>query len=82
MTPRAVRVSAKRGKKCKMMKEPQTYLSDMRPRFDPFVIDCGKIPAYRYRGSLRSELESKTLDRGGSDRDPRRYADQFENSRR
>jgi len=61
MTPRAVRVSVKRGKKCKMMKESQTYLSDMRPRFDPFVIDCGEIPGYRYRGGLRSELESKTL---------------------
>ena len=59
MTPRAVRVSAKRGKKCKMMKESQTYLSDMRPRFEPFVIDCGKIPAYRYQGSLAVGTESR-----------------------
>ena len=44
-----------------MATEPQTYVSDMRPRFEPFVIDCGKIAAYRYSGSLRSELESKTL---------------------
>ena len=44
-----------------MMTEPQTYMSDMRPRFEPFVIDCGKIAAYRYSGSLRSGLKSKTL---------------------
>ena len=41
--------------------EPGTYLSDMRPRFEPFVIDCGKISAYSYQGCLRSELASKTL---------------------
>ena len=44
-----------------MTTEPGTYLSDMRPRFDPFVIDCGKIPAYSYQGSLRSELASNSL---------------------
>ena len=44
-----------------MTTEPGTYLSDMRPRFDPFVIDCGKIPAYSYQGSLRSELASHAL---------------------
>jgi 2-oxoisovalerate dehydrogenase E1 component len=44
-----------------MTTEPGTYLSDMRPRFDPLVIDCGKIPAYSYQGNLRSELASKAL---------------------
>ena len=39
-------------RKCRMMTESQTYFSDMRPRFDPFEIDCGKIPAYRYSGGL------------------------------
>ncbi len=38
------------------------YLSDSRPDFSPFEIDCGKIPAYRYQGDLRSELESGRLN--------------------
>jgi 2-oxoisovalerate dehydrogenase E1 component len=45
-----------------MFNAPQAYLSDMRPEFESFEIDCGKIPAYRYRGGLRSELKAKTLD--------------------
>ena len=61
--PPAVRTSSQRRKKCKMATEPQTYFSDMRPRFEPFVIDCGKIAAYRYSGSLRSELKSKLSPR-------------------
>lgn len=32
------------------------YLSDSRPKFEPFEIDCGKIPAYRYQRNLQSEL--------------------------
>ena len=44
-----------------MTTEPSTYLSDMRPRFEPFVIDCGKIPAYGYKGGLASELASKSI---------------------
>ena len=32
------------------------YLSDMRPDFTPQTIDCGKIHAYRYKKSLKSEL--------------------------
>jgi len=43
------------------MKDLQTYISDMRPRFQPLEIDCGKIPAYQYCGSLKSELKAKTL---------------------
>src|SRR5271157_2878684 len=42
------------------MKSP-IYLSDSRPKFTPFEIDCGKIPAYRYKGNLRVELEGKTI---------------------
>ncbi len=38
-----------------------TYLSDMRPVFEPFVIDCGKIPAFQYRGNLKSELAEGRL---------------------
>jgi 2-oxoisovalerate dehydrogenase E1 component len=45
------------------MKKSPVYLSDSRPKFAPFEIDCGKIPAYRYKGNLQSELESKTLTR-------------------
>lgn len=31
-------------------------LSDMRPRFAPYVIDCGKIPAFQFKGTLRDLL--------------------------
>jgi len=34
------------------------YLSDSRPDFTPFEIDCGTIPAFQYEGNLKSELES------------------------
>ncbi len=37
-------------------------MSDMRPRFDPFVIECGKIPAYSYQGDLKGELKSGAID--------------------
>ncbi|MGD0651452.1 MAG: dehydrogenase E1 component subunit alpha/beta [Verrucomicrobiia bacterium] len=37
------------------------YLSDMRPDFKPFEINCGKIPAYRYAGDLKSALKAKTI---------------------
>jgi 2-oxoisovalerate dehydrogenase E1 component len=43
------------------MKKSPTYLSDSRPKFAPFEIDCGKIHAFRYKGSLKSELAAKTL---------------------
>jgi len=38
------------------------YLSNLRPDFRPYEIDCGKIHAYRYAGGLRSELETGRLD--------------------
>lgn len=31
-------------------------LSDMRPRFEPYVMDCGKIPAFQFKGRLRDLL--------------------------
>jgi 2-oxoisovalerate dehydrogenase E1 component len=37
------------------------HLSDMRPRFEPFVIDCGKIPAFQYKGNLKKELTAKMI---------------------
>jgi 2-oxoisovalerate dehydrogenase E1 component len=43
------------------MKKSTTYLSDSRPKFTPFEIDCGRIPAYRYNGTLKSELKAKTI---------------------
>ena len=46
--------------KSKSLKSP-TYLSNMRPKFEPFEIDCGKIPAYRFNGSLKHELAAKKI---------------------
>jgi 2-oxoisovalerate dehydrogenase E1 component len=43
------------------MSNSPTYLSDSRPDLKPFEIDCGKIPAYRYKGDLASELKAKTI---------------------
>ena len=43
------------------MKKSTTYLSDSRPKFTPFEIDCGKIPAYRYKGTLKPELKAGTI---------------------
>jgi 2-oxoisovalerate dehydrogenase E1 component len=39
-----------------------SYLSDLRPDFRPFEIDCGKIPGYRFKGDLRSELEAGRIE--------------------
>jgi 2-oxoisovalerate dehydrogenase E1 component len=44
-----------------MKKKSPTYLSDSRPKFAPFEINCGKIPAHRYTGDLKSELKHKTI---------------------
>src|ERR1700684_3626733 len=43
------------------MNNSPTHLSDSRPKLAPFEIDCGKIPAYRYKGNLASELKAKTI---------------------
>jgi 2-oxoisovalerate dehydrogenase E1 component len=50
----------KRAEKPNKKKSP-TYLSDMRPKFKPFEIDCGKIPAYRFKGDLKQELAAKKI---------------------
>jgi len=42
-------------------KASTTYLSDMRPKFEPYVIDCGKIAAYRYKSDLKQELAKKRI---------------------
>ncbi len=38
------------------------YLSDLRPNFSPFEIDCGKIGAYQYKGNLKAELSAGRMD--------------------
>lgn len=43
-----------------------SYLSDSRPDFRSFEIDCGKIVAYRYQGTLKEELERGRLDKAGA----------------
>jgi len=42
-------------------KRNPVYLSDKRPSFKPFTIDCGKIPAYQFKGDLTSELTAKHI---------------------
>ena len=46
------------------MKKSPTYLSDMRPKFEPFEINCGKIPAYRYKGNLETGTQSENDHQG------------------
>ena len=45
------------------MNKSPLYLSDMRPKFTPFEMDCGKIPAYRYDRNLAAELAAGTITR-------------------
>ncbi|MFB3923247.1 MAG: pyruvate dehydrogenase complex E1 component subunit beta [Terriglobia bacterium] len=47
----------------KQSKASVVFLNDSRPDFTPFEIDCGKIPAYRFSGNLRTLLEAENLDR-------------------
>jgi len=37
------------------------YLSSSKPDFVPFTYDCGEIPAYRFSGNLRGELNGGRL---------------------
>ncbi|MCF7838789.1 MAG: dehydrogenase E1 component subunit alpha/beta [Candidatus Marinimicrobia bacterium] len=37
------------------------YLSDMRPEFQPFELDCGRIRGFAYAGDLKREIESGAL---------------------
>lgn len=39
-----------------------SHLSNLRPDFTPFELDCGKITAYRFQGDLQSELDSGSID--------------------
>jgi 2-oxoisovalerate dehydrogenase E1 component len=47
--------------KKKTPKKSPAYLSDLRPQFKPWIIDCGKIPAFQYAGNLKTELAGKTI---------------------
>ena len=38
------------------------YLSDSRPDFAPFEIDCGKIRAFHFQGNLQSELAAENIE--------------------
>jgi 2-oxoisovalerate dehydrogenase E1 component len=44
-----------------MKKKSPNYISDKRPKFDPYTIDCGKIQAYTYKGDLKSEIKSGSI---------------------
>ncbi len=37
------------------------YLSSLLPNFEPHTVDCGTIPAYSYKGSLKQEIEAGHL---------------------
>lgn len=39
------------------------YLSNRKPDFAPFEINCGTIPGFTYKGNLKSELESGNIDK-------------------
>ncbi|MBZ5544799.1 MAG: dehydrogenase E1 component subunit alpha/beta [Acidobacteriia bacterium] len=43
-------------------KATPSYLSNSRPDFTPFEVDCGRIPAYRFRGNLRTLTEAGGID--------------------
>ena len=44
-----------------MASDQNVYLSDMRPEFDRFEIEFGRISAYGYRGGVAAELASGSL---------------------
>jgi len=39
------------------------YLSDSRPKFEPYTIHCGEIAAYQYKRNLKQELDDKSITR-------------------
>jgi 2-oxoisovalerate dehydrogenase E1 component len=39
------------------------YLSDMRPEFDPFELDCGTIKGFQYKSDLKAEIEAKSIEK-------------------
>jgi len=44
-----------------MNRKSPVYLSDKRPDFTPEIISCGKIPAYQFKGNLKTELAAKKI---------------------
>ncbi len=38
-----------------------SYMSNSRPDFTPFKVNCGEIPAYRFTGTLKTELAAGGL---------------------
>jgi len=49
-----------------MSQHDPNYLSDSRPVFKPDEIDCGKIPAYRYKGNIKTELQAGSITPAGA----------------
>jgi 2-oxoisovalerate dehydrogenase E1 component len=41
---------------------PVSYLSNTRPDFTPFELDCGKISAYSFCGNLQEQLDAGGVD--------------------
>ncbi|MBI2441932.1 MAG: dehydrogenase E1 component subunit alpha/beta [Lentisphaerae bacterium] len=39
------------------------YLSNLRPDFSPALVECGVIPCYQFKGTLKSELAAGSLPR-------------------
>ena len=35
------------------------YLSNMRPEFEPFELNCGTIKGFQYKGDLKTEIEKR-----------------------
>lgn len=42
------------------------YLSNKKPDFKPFKINCGTIPAFSYKGNLKSELAAGNINKNGA----------------
>lgn len=45
------------------MNNSPNYLSDMRPDFEPYTLDCGKIDAYSYSKKLSDEIEQGSVSK-------------------
>src|SRR5581483_2001640 len=54
-------MTTKTSEKAPKKQQTPTYLSDMRPQFEPAEIDCGKINLFRYKGGLKSELKARSI---------------------
>ena len=42
------------------------YKSNNPPDFSPRVIDCGSIPAYQYKATLKQELDAGNITKAGA----------------